>query len=130
MELGPVELSPTFDAFALRDRVGELTAGARDRGGLDGPRHACGGDARRQHPAADRGDAGRGRHGDRETREFRQRRETANSRAHPAVAIRTVSEEIRPACRSLSGREEADIKFLLSYCEPFFGLAEQSYSAN
>ena len=30
MELGPVELSPTFNnAFALRDRVGELTAGAR-----------------------------------------------------------------------------------------------------
>jgi phosphohistidine phosphatase SixA len=30
MELGPVELSPTFNnAFTLRDRVGELTAGAR-----------------------------------------------------------------------------------------------------
>src|SRR5207247_7762261 len=30
MDLGPVELSPTFNnAFTLRDRVGELTAGAR-----------------------------------------------------------------------------------------------------
>src|SRR6266566_2989360 len=30
MDLGPVELSPTFNnAFMLRDRVGELTAGAR-----------------------------------------------------------------------------------------------------
>ena len=31
MDLGPVELSPTFNnAFTLRDRVGELTAGARE----------------------------------------------------------------------------------------------------
>src|SRR5262249_3337576 len=30
MDLGPIELSPTFNnAFTLRDRVGELTAGAR-----------------------------------------------------------------------------------------------------
>jgi hypothetical protein len=30
MDLGPVELSPTFNnAFSFRDRVGELTAGAR-----------------------------------------------------------------------------------------------------
>jgi hypothetical protein len=50
----------------------------------------------------------RGRHGDRAIR-FQQRRETTNSRAHPAVAIRTVSEEIRPACRSLGDRKAPDL---------------------
>src|SRR5262249_7426068 len=73
--------------------------GARDHSGVDGTRHAGGGDARRQHPAADRGDAGGGRHGDRETRS-RQRRKPAHARPHPAVANRTMSEEIRRAATS------------------------------
>src|SRR3989449_11669258 len=37
MDLGPVELSPTFNnAFMLRDRVGELTAGGRAVGAAGG----------------------------------------------------------------------------------------------
>jgi hypothetical protein len=66
---------------------------------VDGTRHAGGGDARRQHPAADRGDAGGGRHGDRETRSG-QRRETANARAHLAVALRPMTAEQASAMTS------------------------------
>ena len=73
MGLGTPELAPTFNnAFTFRDRVDELTAGARALiSGLGWPRHAGGGDARREHPAADRHYAGGGRRGGREARSLR-----------------------------------------------------------
>src|SRR4051812_18114872 len=75
---------------------------------MDGIRHAGGGDAWRQHPAADRRDTGGGRDGDREIRSG-QHRETANTRANLAFAIRTMPEDHETASPPLAtSRMRAD----------------------
>jgi hypothetical protein len=70
MGLDPIEPAPTFNnAFTFRDRVDELTAGARAIvAAWSGPGTLVVIDARRQHLAADRCYAGGGRHGGGEAR--------------------------------------------------------------